>query len=175
MFVMFVGFLPVNGETEDKIRRQQSRIHKVINILPPEYKMSPELTDLVKRILTIDPNQRITLNEAMRHRWITGSAESVASEKKRSRQLSIGQQQTASGLSDFNLEAKKHEDIRVAGYTRSTLPVKFQEARQRERTSVRRKRSKGCRSQTLCLLCLMMSIIVALLVVIVVVLFFVPL
>lgn len=75
MFVMFIGFLPVNGDTEDKIRSQQEKIHKVIDFLPPDLKISPQLTDLIRRMLTIEPGKRISLDEAIIHPWITSGAD----------------------------------------------------------------------------------------------------
>ena len=91
MFVMFVGFLPVNGDTEEKIRLQHDMIHKLIDErLPPDLRMSRELSDLVKKMLTIDPAKRITLEDALKHPWIGEAADPNAFEGSlRSRMTSL--------------------------------------------------------------------------------------
>ena len=38
---------------------------------PAHPAVSPELIDLLKRLLTKDPKQRITVHDAMRHAWVT--------------------------------------------------------------------------------------------------------
>lgn len=195
MFVMFVGFLPVNGETEAKIRAQQDKINKVIDILPPDRRMSRELTDLVKKMLTIDPEKRISLDDALRHPWITGgslhqsatsSDKSQKSKSKKPNELSLvvpasGAPPNSSQLSDFSLNAKIHEPIRVQGYARSTVPstpgtdATSRTGQQEEGTPVpslrQRRRRRKRRTKLLLLLCFLVFIIVALVVVVAVIVF----
>ena len=75
LVVMTIGYLPVNEQTEAKIRRQQDKIQQVINHLPPHLAISSELKDLLARLLAIDPSQRISLADALKHPWMLGDKE----------------------------------------------------------------------------------------------------
>lgn len=144
MFVMFMGFLPVNGETQQEIRARQEKIHHIMEILPSKAKPSPQLYDLIKRMLTIDPNKRITLNEAMHHPWLTGPSSSPSSKpaakkspdrasnkspeskpnRKDSGKTSEAQRTAETpGSTPTELSSKKKTGLRVPGYERSLVEV----------------------------------------------------
>jgi serine/threonine protein kinase len=48
----------------------------VLLLRPVWHKISKEAKDLVKKMLVIDPTQRLSASEAMLHPWITGAAHS---------------------------------------------------------------------------------------------------
>lgn len=66
LFGMCVGYLPFN---ETNISRQLQQIITVDPVFPTH--LSPALTDLLKKMLTKDPLQRITIPEIKMHPWFT--------------------------------------------------------------------------------------------------------
>lgn len=67
LYVMVIGELPFLGETEDEIVEQiLKRKLKFKNVKP----VSKELKDLLSKILTKDPEKRITMYELQTHPWM---------------------------------------------------------------------------------------------------------
>lgn len=68
LFTMVAGYLPF---WESKAS-MQSLLRKVVNgkfVLPKN--ISPECADLIQRMLTVDPQKRITIDEIRHHPWVT--------------------------------------------------------------------------------------------------------
>merc|ERR1712173_288239 len=55
-------------------------VQKGIYQWPDDIEPTPEVIDLVGRMLTVDPEKRITAQEAIEHPWITGKADADAAE-----------------------------------------------------------------------------------------------
>lgn len=68
LYTLLAGELPFDDDSEIVMRR------KIVNMdyHIPEY-FSPEAQDLVNGILQLDPKQRLTINQIMRHPWMKTS------------------------------------------------------------------------------------------------------
>ena len=66
LYAMVCGCLPFEDKDTPKLYK------KILNgeyHLPED--LSPELRDFIRRVLTVDPNKRIRINEMKRHPWWT--------------------------------------------------------------------------------------------------------
>ncbi|KAL3313899.1 Checkpoint kinase 2 [Cichlidogyrus casuarinus] len=74
IYICLVGYPPFTEERTDMTMRNQ--ILKGSYDFPDDFwsGISPAAIDLIKRMLTVDPNQRITLNEALNHPWLNDAA-----------------------------------------------------------------------------------------------------
>ena len=67
---MLVGAYPY----EDTDGRQHSVLRKIIMaeyVLPPDLVLTDSCKDLIRRMFTVDPHQRISLESIKRHPWFT--------------------------------------------------------------------------------------------------------
>lgn len=74
LYAWSTGRLPFGNCTEDEMRE---RIVAGSYALPAS--LGPDLADLIKRMLTREPEKRITLPEVMRHAWLTPNKSIVGS------------------------------------------------------------------------------------------------
>ena len=65
MYALLVGQLPFN---DNSISKLYQKIQAGIQNLPPF--LSKDACDLIKRMLTVDPKQRITVREVLAHPWL---------------------------------------------------------------------------------------------------------
>ena len=68
MYIMLSGYLPFTGQSPNqvfaKIIKGQLRLDQ------PEWQYySPNSKDLIKRMLVVDPSDRITADKALKHEW----------------------------------------------------------------------------------------------------------
>ena len=69
LFILLSGKQPFDGETDEEILINVAKgIYKVTG--PILARVSPEGVDLVKKLLNVDVERRITANEALHHAWI---------------------------------------------------------------------------------------------------------
>lgn len=68
LYALLTGNLPFDDEN---IRRLLSKVKAGMYFIPDH--VSPIAKDLIKRMLIIDPEKRITMKEIMRHQWFTSS------------------------------------------------------------------------------------------------------
>lgn len=66
MYEMICGYLPF---TENNVTKTYARIQKC-DLIIPEY-LSSDAKDLLKKILVINPNDRLSLENILKHPWIT--------------------------------------------------------------------------------------------------------
>ncbi|GJP38797.1 hypothetical protein CLOM_g23207 [Closterium sp. NIES-68] len=74
LFFLLAGVVPFRGATKEETfeRIMECHVDRALR-LPPWPRISPGAKDLVRRLLTKDPRERITLQEVLRHPWITGN------------------------------------------------------------------------------------------------------
>ena len=73
LYILLSGRPPFDGKDDKEIVRKVKIGHYDLNL--PEFKyVSREAIDMMKRMLTYDPDRRVSAEEAMRHAWITKKA-----------------------------------------------------------------------------------------------------
>jgi len=77
LFICLAGYPPFSEEIKKYTLHEQ--IVKGIYSFPKEYwkTVSPQAIDLVKKLLTVDPKKRITVDEALQHPWISDDEEVI--------------------------------------------------------------------------------------------------
>lgn len=65
MYALLVGQLPFN---DNSISKLYQKIQAGIKSLPPF--LSPDACDLIRKMLTVDPKQRITVRQVLQHPWL---------------------------------------------------------------------------------------------------------
>ncbi|XP_033097096.1 calcium/calmodulin-dependent protein kinase type II subunit delta-like isoform X4 [Anneissia japonica] len=96
LYILLVGYPPFWDEDQQKLYNIIK--HGKYDYPSPEWDtVTHEAKDLINRMLTIDPNRRITASEALKHAWIA-NRERVAS--------SVHRQQTVDSLKKFNARRK---------------------------------------------------------------------
>jgi serine/threonine protein kinase len=68
LYSLLVGKLPFDGE--DKVEQVYSILNKQLKF-PSRIKSDPDLVDLLTRMLDRNPLRRITVDEALRHPWVS--------------------------------------------------------------------------------------------------------
>lgn len=68
LYSLLVGKLPFDGE--DKAEQVYSILNKQLKF-PSRIKSDPDLVDLLTRMLDRNPRRRITVDEALRHPWVS--------------------------------------------------------------------------------------------------------
>lgn len=72
IYYLLTGCYPFDGKTLNSIF--QSILKAEFDFSGPEWEnISSECKDLVSKMLLVDPSQRITLSNALKHKWITAS------------------------------------------------------------------------------------------------------
>jgi calcium-dependent protein kinase len=70
LYILLIGRPPFDGETDDEILENVSKgIYKI------KGNISPEGVDLIKKMLTFDPDKRISASAALTHQWIIKNTE----------------------------------------------------------------------------------------------------
>lgn len=70
LYILLIGRPPFDGETDDEILENVSKgIYKI------KGNLSPEGVDLIKKMLTFDPDKRIAAASALTHQWIVKHTE----------------------------------------------------------------------------------------------------
>jgi len=76
IYIILSGFRPF--EAEDRYELYQQVIKADYEFFSPEWdSISPEAKDLISKMLQVQPEKRITIDEALQHPWIRGNAPSV--------------------------------------------------------------------------------------------------
>lgn len=105
LFAMLCGYLPF----EDN--KNQAELYK--NIMEGDYSISVNLSDsakdLIRKILSVDPVKRYTIDEIRKHPWMTLNR----CDKKKSKGIVVGynkipiDNRILNSLSDLNIEVDK--------------------------------------------------------------------
>lgn len=82
LYVMVVCNYPFghDGDGGDHTRTVLSRIRSGTFAFPRHVRLSDDIQDLIKGMLTVDPTQRITIAEIRQHPWIGGAMDGPAEE-----------------------------------------------------------------------------------------------
>jgi calcium-dependent protein kinase len=75
LYILLTGFPPFAAESDDdsfELTKSGNYDRTLLETL------TPASQNLISRMLVLDPSQRMTAAEVMRHPWITGEASSVA-------------------------------------------------------------------------------------------------
>lgn len=73
LYILLSGRPPFDGKDDREIVRKVRIGHFDLNL--PEFKLvSREALDILKKLMTYDPDRRISAEEALRHPWITKKA-----------------------------------------------------------------------------------------------------
>lgn len=77
LFICLAGYPPFSEQITKHTLHEQ--IVKGLYSFPKQYwkTVSPQAIDLVKKLLTVDPNKRITVDEALQHPWISEDKEVI--------------------------------------------------------------------------------------------------
>ena len=107
LYILLSGRPPFDGKDDREIVRKvrighydlNSKFHNTLQFIAPEFKyVSKEAIDLLKKMLTYDPDRRISAEESLRHPWITKKAyEEIDNE---------GILNALTNLKNFNIEQK---------------------------------------------------------------------
>ena len=68
IYMLVSGYAPIQAENKNKIFDKIVEGKWDFN-LPAFRKVSSECKDLIKRLLCVEPSERITINEVMQHEW----------------------------------------------------------------------------------------------------------
>lgn len=109
LYILLSGRPPFDGKDDREIVRKVRIGHYDLNSkksftilflnLAPEFKyVSKEAIDLLKKMLTYDPERRISAEEALRHPWITKKAHEEIDNEATLNALT--------NLKNFNIEKK---------------------------------------------------------------------
>ncbi|TNV82197.1 hypothetical protein FGO68_gene11040 [Halteria grandinella] len=79
LYILLCGKPPFDGESdEDILKNVQKGVYKISG--PIWSRVSPDGTDLVKKMLKFDPERRISASSALMHPWIQNNTENMAIE-----------------------------------------------------------------------------------------------
>jgi len=70
MYIILSGMPPFNGQSDQEIMKKV-RIGKFSFSDPCWGQISDKAKDLITKLLTYDPDQRISAEDALKHNWIT--------------------------------------------------------------------------------------------------------
>lgn len=87
LFTLSCGFLPFNGSSQEHIIKQmtapEETIHSWLSSIPQFQCLHIDLQHLILSMLRVNPAERITSSETLRHRWfVNGRNESLREERK---------------------------------------------------------------------------------------------
>ena len=98
LYILLCGYPPFNGANDKQII--EAVLKGKFTLDEPEWDdVSDDAKDLVKRLLTLDPDRRISASEAIQHRWI----KQMAQGEKVDKQIAT---KTLSNLKNFRGEQK---------------------------------------------------------------------
>ncbi len=98
LYILLCGYPPFNGANDKQII--EAVLKGKFTLDEPEWDdVSDDAKDLVKRLLTLDPDRRISATEALQHRWI----KLMAQAEKIDKQVAA---KTLSNLKNFRGEQK---------------------------------------------------------------------
>lgn len=81
LYILLCGYPPFNGANDKQII--EAVLKGKFTLDEPEWDdVSDDAKDLVKRLLTLDPDRRISASEALQHRWIKTMAQSEKVDKQ---------------------------------------------------------------------------------------------
>ena len=81
IYILLSGRPPFDGQSDDEILENVSKGSYKING-PVWKRVSKEGVELVKRMLTFDPEKRISASEALEHPWIKNQTEGVLGDEQ---------------------------------------------------------------------------------------------
>jgi calcium-dependent protein kinase len=79
MYIMLSGSFPFKGDNASQIS-EAIKLRKIDTTSGIWKKISPEAQDLLHKMLTIDPNSRISASEALNHNWISSQVKQTYDE-----------------------------------------------------------------------------------------------
>ena len=68
LFYMLNGKKPFYGEDDAMVRAQRTRNYKYIS--PYDKKLSPQVKDLISKMLEPNPRKRLSMDEVLQHPWL---------------------------------------------------------------------------------------------------------
>lgn len=77
LYICLVGFPPFSDEKS--VQSMEQQIIKGAYSFPMEYwsEISIEAIDLIKKLMCVDPEQRISLDQVLEHRWLKNSVDII--------------------------------------------------------------------------------------------------
>jgi calcium-dependent protein kinase len=89
MFILLTGRAPYKGKTQGEI--QKAILHQAFSIKKHEKLFkNPELVNLFSKLLKINPAERITAKEALKHPWIVSLTQKQGEKQAKDTELSSG-------------------------------------------------------------------------------------
>lgn len=80
LYILLCGRPPFDGENDDEILENVSKgLYKISG--PIWSRMSQDGVDLVKKMLTFEPEKRISASQVLHHPWILRNTESIVIEE----------------------------------------------------------------------------------------------
>jgi len=132
LYIMLSGFPPFFGEDESQLLSRvaageysfpstvggtgsHSAVEQATNPFPTSWaRVSPLAKDLIKSLLLVQPSQRLTVSQALAHRWISGKYDA-----RHAVQLSLGQLRTRQDNSWDGLKSTRRGPTPPRGSARS--------------------------------------------------------
>ena len=98
LYILLCGRPPFDGENDDEILENVSKgLYKISG--PIWSRMTGECIDLVKKMLTFDPEKRISAAQAIGHPWILRNTETIVIEE-------VINSEALKNLKEFRAETK---------------------------------------------------------------------
>ncbi|KAJ1631584.1 kinase-like domain-containing protein [Pavlovales sp. CCMP2436] len=135
LYIMLSGFPPFFGEDESQLLSRvaageysfpstvggtgsHSAVEQATNPFPTSWaRVSPLAKDLIKSLLLVQPSQRLTVSQALAHRWISGKYDA-----RHAVQLSLGQLRTRQDNSWDGLKSTRRGPTSMPPKSSSSQP-----------------------------------------------------
>ncbi|BHF70578.1 hypothetical protein SprV_0301363000 [Sparganum proliferum] len=119
LYAMLVGTLPFTVQPFSLIGLLSKMLQQEINTFPRD--VSKDAMDLIRGLLTPDPNERLRLTQVLTHAWLTGRGQTAQSLAQTNKLTS-----TSASLANLPLEVGRPRRVGRTGCSRLTALAKSQ-------------------------------------------------
>ena len=128
LYAMVTGFFPFRGINETQLHE-----NILAGIYPKPNNISEELLDLLTKILNINPDKRIKINEILEHPWLSETNDIKYKNKEFSLNLFTKAEKIIYGKMKLNYK-KVSKDIQLENFTNKNIDTYYEEENQNVQT-----------------------------------------